>query len=57
VVAIEPGKRANLVLPFADPLEDIAHTTKIVAVIFNGQLLDLAALDAMVTDLDARYAP
>ncbi|WEJ35093.1 hypothetical protein [Devosia sp. SD17-2] len=57
MVAIEPGKRANLVLPFADPLEDIAHTTKIVAVIFNGQLLDLAALDAMVTDLDARYAP
>ncbi|WP_338608834.1 amidohydrolase family protein [Pelagibacterium nitratireducens] len=54
---VETGKRANLVLLSADPLEDIANTTKIEAVIFDGQILDRVALDAILADLDALYAP
>ena len=44
---IEPGKRADLVLLGANPLQDITNTTRIEAVIRNGHWLDRAALDAM----------
>jgi imidazolonepropionase-like amidohydrolase len=45
---VESGKLADLVLLDANPVEEIANTRKIFAVIRNGQYLDRAALDAML---------
>jgi imidazolonepropionase-like amidohydrolase len=44
---LEPGKRADLVLLGANPLQDIRNTTRIEAVMRNGRWLDRAALDAL----------
>lgn len=46
--SIEPGKRADLVLLDANPLEEISNTRNIRAVIFNGLYLDRSALDALL---------
>jgi imidazolonepropionase-like amidohydrolase len=46
---VETGKIADLVLLDANPLEDIANVRKVFAVIRNGQYLDKAALDSMLT--------
>jgi imidazolonepropionase-like amidohydrolase len=51
--AIKPGKLANLVLLDASPLDNIANTTKISAVILDGKFLDRPALDAMLTNVAA----
>lgn len=48
---VATGKIADLVLLNANPLEDIAHTTDIQAVILNGRYFDRNALDAMLTDI------
>ena len=40
---------ADLVLLDADPLIDIRNTSKIRAVVANGRLYDLAALDGILT--------
>jgi imidazolonepropionase-like amidohydrolase len=45
---IEPGKRADLVLLSANPLDDIRHTTRIEAVSLGGRWLDRPTLDAMI---------
>ena len=42
---VEAGKVADLVLLDADPLADIAHTQRIRAVVFGGNVYDRAALD------------
>ncbi len=42
------GKTADLVLLDANPLEDIANSRRILAVIRDGKYLDRAALDAML---------
>jgi imidazolonepropionase-like amidohydrolase len=47
---IEIGKRADLVLLNADPLQDIRNTTKIESVVLNGQLINRARLNALLAD-------
>ncbi len=44
--ALEPGKRADFLVLDANPLEDIANTTKIAAVYRDGIELDRAAMRA-----------
>lgn len=44
---IEVGKRADLVLLDANPLDDIRNTRRIFAVVLNGTLLNRARLDAL----------
>jgi imidazolonepropionase-like amidohydrolase len=50
------GKRADLVLLDANPLADIHNTTKINAVVINGQLLDREKLDSLLTAAKAALA-
>lgn len=45
---------ADLLLLEADPLADIRHTRRIAAVIFNGNLYDRAALDAISAHVQQR---
>ena len=45
---IEPGKRADLVLLNANPLENIANTSRIAGVVVGGRWLPRAELDAMI---------
>lgn len=52
---VEKGKRANLVLLEANPLDDIKNTRKIAAVVLNGRLLDRAELDQILAQV-ATYA-
>ncbi len=49
-------RTADLLLLDANPLEDIAATRRIHAVIANGRLVDRAALDALQSDILARAA-
>jgi len=51
---VESGKRADLVLLDANPLDDIANTRRIAAVIFNGRYLSRAELDQRMAQLAAR---
>ncbi|MCO1658838.1 amidohydrolase family protein [Pseudonocardia humida] len=48
---VEEGKVADLVLLDADPLRDIANTTRIDSVVARGCLLDRAARDRMLDDV------
>ena len=48
---IVPGRRADLVLLDANPLESLATLRRPMAVIVGGRMLDRAALDKMETDL------
>jgi imidazolonepropionase-like amidohydrolase len=52
VGTIDTGKLADLVLLDANPLTDIANTRRIRAVIVNGRLLDRAAMDALLADVE-----
>lgn len=45
---IEAGKLADMVLLYANPLDDISNTKKIWAVIYNGKLYPREALDQML---------
>jgi hypothetical protein len=45
---IEPGRRADLVLLNANPLEDIANTATVEVVVVGGRLYDRDRLDAML---------
>ena len=49
---IEAGKRADLVLLDANPLDDIRNTEKIRAVILNGKLLDRSDLGALLAGVE-----
>jgi imidazolonepropionase-like amidohydrolase len=50
---VEPGKLANLVLLDANPLENIHNTTRIRAVIVNGNYFDRAQLDRLLRNNSA----
>jgi len=47
---VAPGKRADLVLLDANPLDDIRNTTKISAVVLRGKLYDTKALQKILKD-------
>jgi imidazolonepropionase-like amidohydrolase len=51
--SVEPGNIADLVLLSANPLEDIRNTRKISMVVANGRLFDRAALDQILTSVEA----
>jgi hypothetical protein len=46
--SVEPGKRADLVILDANPLEDIGNTRRIRAVLLGGRYLDREALDQLL---------
>ena len=50
---VEVGKRADLLLLRANPLERIEHTAEITAVVFDGRLFDRASLDALLEGIEA----
>jgi imidazolonepropionase-like amidohydrolase len=54
---VATGKRADLVLLDANPLDDIHNTQKINAVILNGKLYDRAALDVLIADEQKKARP
>jgi imidazolonepropionase-like amidohydrolase len=54
---ITVGKRADLVLLDANPLDDIRHTTRIHGVVVGGTWLDRARLDRLIADAGARLNP
>lgn len=51
---VEQGKTADLVLLDANPLEDIANTQRITAVILNGRYLPRETLQQMLADVKVR---
>jgi hypothetical protein len=51
---VAPGKLADLVLLDADPLADITNTTTIHAVVANGRYFDRAAIDSLLTAVQAK---
>jgi hypothetical protein len=52
---IQTGKRADLVLLDANPIEDIHNTQKIRAVVFSGKLFDRSDLDTLLAGVE-QYA-
>lgn len=54
---LEPGKRADVILLDANPLEDIHNTRKIHAVILGGRLFSRGELDDMVNRAVGRVSP
>jgi imidazolonepropionase-like amidohydrolase len=53
---VERGKLADLVLLDANPLEDIANTKRIRAVVLAGRYLDRAELDRMLKGVENAVA-
>lgn len=49
---VEAGKMADLVLLDANPLDDIANTQRIRAVVLSGRLFDRDALDALLAEAE-----
>jgi imidazolonepropionase-like amidohydrolase len=54
---IEKGKIADLVLLDANPLDQIANTRRIAAVVVGGELFDRPRLDAMLVSMEKRANP
>ena len=55
VGTVEVGKRADLLLLDADPLEDVRHAASRVGVMLRGQWHDAATLQAQLDALAAEY--
>jgi imidazolonepropionase-like amidohydrolase len=53
VGTVETGKKADLVLLEANPLENISNTKRISAVIVGGRLIPKASLEKMLLDVEA----
>lgn len=51
--AVAPGMHADLVLLAGDPLSDVAAVRRIEAVVFRGELIDRARLDALLAGAEA----
>ena len=54
--SLAPGKAADVVLLDADPLADIAATSRIDTVVRQGKVYDRTQLDAMLADIEANVA-
>ena len=54
--SVQTGKMADLVLLDADPLQDIANTRRINAVVVNGRLMARKALDDLLAQMAAANA-
>ena len=54
---IAVGKRADLVLLGASPLDDIAHTSRIEGVVVDGTWLDRGRLDQLLVEAGTRLNP
>jgi len=52
---IEPGRRADLVLLEANPLDNVANTEKIMGVMVRGKWYPRTELDAGLTAIQAKY--
>ena len=52
---VEAGKRADLVLLDANPLDDIGNVSRIRAVVISGRLLERAQLDAMLARVKQQF--
>lgn len=55
--AIEPGRRADLLLLAENPLAQIAATRAIEGVMLRGRWLDRAALDSLLAEVERSVAP
>ena len=55
--AVAAGKTADLLILDANPLQSVAATRKISAVVLHGRLLDRKALDKLLADAKAGAAP
>jgi imidazolonepropionase-like amidohydrolase len=53
---IEPGKRADLILLEASPLDDIANVSKIAGVMTRGKWLSRADIDAGLKKIAEKYS-
>jgi imidazolonepropionase-like amidohydrolase len=56
VGTIEPGKRADLILLDANPLEDVNNTRLIDIVIVNGRVHDRSAREQLLNEIEASIA-
>ncbi len=54
VGTVESGKKADLILLDANPLNDVKNTRKIAGVFINGKLLDKAKINSQLSDLSKR---
>ncbi len=54
VGTVESGKKADLILLDANPLNDVKNTRKIAGVFINGNWLDKAKINAQLSDLSKR---
>lgn len=52
---VQSGKVANLVLLDSNPLENIANTKRIAAVVLNGHYLSREKLDGLLADVEASF--